>query len=234
MLIKGVKLLTAELERLFRFYTITLGLPVVESNNDSFSVQIGRSQLIFERNDKHGEYPFYHFAFDISSNKIQESMEWLESRGIELNKLPESTFKIYSPTWNATSIFFYDPAGNIVEFIARHNLNNATPGQFQLTDLVRISEIGLVVPDVSTTRELLRSKFSLTEYKNYHDRFAAVGDEEGLFILSVHKRIWLGSDKSAEIFKTEVIIEHNTETEYSFLDLPYKISVKGKLDKIGC
>lgn len=120
----------------------------------------------------------------------------------------------------------YDPAGNILEFIARHSLTNTTPGQFQSTDILRISEIGLVVPDVSSTRELLNSKFSITEYKYNNDQFSAVGDEVGLFILSAHKRVWLGSDKPAEIYKTEVIIESEIESKHYFADLPYTIISK--------
>lgn len=223
MLIKSIKLLTTELEKLKIFYSITLDLPVISEENDYFTVKAGCSLLTFVRNENLGEYPFYHFAFDISNNKLQESIQWLTKRGIYLNKLSDCTYSLFSSTWNATSIYFYDPAGNIVEFIARHNVLNNASGQFQSTDFLRISEIGIVVPDVPSTRELLKSKFSLTEYKEYHDRFSAVGDEEGLFILSAHKRVWLGSDKPAEIFKTEVIIESNMESEYCFSNLPYVI-----------
>lgn len=111
-----------------------------------------------------------------------------------------------------------------MEFIARHGLENHTLESFQSTDLLRISEIGLVVPSVREARELLHSKFSLFEYKDYNDKFTAVGDEFGLFILSEHKRIWLGSNKPAEIYKTEVEIVCDKMQEYSFVNLPYKIS----------
>ena len=32
--------------------------------------------------------------------------------------------------WNAHSIFFLDPGGNVVEYIARHDLKNGAPGAF--------------------------------------------------------------------------------------------------------
>lgn len=231
MLIKNVKLLTAQLEELENFYSNTLGLSVIEQSNNYFTVQIGCSILTFEATENSEEYPFYHFAIDISNNKLQESVKWLEEKGVNLNELSGSSYHVYSETWNATSIYFYDPAGNILELIARHSLKNATKGQFQSSDLIRISEIGLVVPDVPSTRELLNSKFSLTEYKDYYDRFSAMGDEIGLFILSAHKRVWLGSDKPAEIYKTEVTIESDVEKEHYFSGLPYIIRSK-QLDRL--
>ncbi|RIE04922.1 hypothetical protein [Cohnella faecalis] len=150
---------------------------------------------------------------------------WLSSRGISLNLLPQNKYQLISTTWNSTSIYFYDYAGNIVEFIARHNLNYSSTSPFTSNSLLNISEIGLVVSDVPSTRELLRSRFSIDGYKNNNDcSFAAVGDEDGLFILTAHNRIWLGSNKEAKIYKTEVEIEGAvTKGELIFKDYPYKI-----------
>ncbi|MFD2114787.1 hypothetical protein [Paenibacillus yanchengensis] len=54
--------------------------------------------------------------------------------------------------------------------------------------------------------------------------FAAVGDENGLFILSANKRVWLGSNKQADVFMTEVIIESNiNKGEFTLKGYPYKI-----------
>jgi hypothetical protein len=68
--------------------------------------------------------------------------------------------------------------------------------------------------------------FSLTEYKDYYGKFAAVGDEVGLFILAECQRVWLGSDKPAGRFRTEVEIECSVEEEVTFSDLPYRITSK--------
>jgi hypothetical protein len=44
-----------------------------------------------------------------------------------------------------TLYLFLRPAGNIVEFIARHNLVSDSDGDFKSADILNISEIGLAV-----------------------------------------------------------------------------------------
>ncbi|UKS28055.1 hypothetical protein LOZ80_03695 [Paenibacillus sp. HWE-109] len=224
MRIHSIKLLTKQLEQLKRFYTYVLGLPLTESSSDTFTVKVGRSYLIFERTNIIDENPFYHFAFDIPENKIDESIAWLNSVGITLNLLPDNTYKVYSSTWNATSIYFYDSAGNIVEFIARHSLDNAIHSSITGTELINISEIGLVVNNVTKIKDFLSTNHSFSGYKDSKDTFAAVGNEEGLFILSANKRVWLGSEKKADIFKTEIAVEGPQEGIYNIGQYPYKLS----------
>ena len=219
MKILGLKLLTSNLDRQKMFYTQTLELPLIKSDANSFTVKIGTSHLTFELAPI-DEYPFYHFAFDIPSNKIDESIAWLNSRGISLNELPENTYQSFSKVWNSTSIYFFDHAGNILEFIARHNLNFSSNTAFCAESLLNISEIGLTVNDVLSTKELLDTHLSIKGYKNYNPSFAPVGDEQGLFILAAHKRVWFGSNKQGEIYPTEVVIEGE--------------AIKGELTLEGC
>lgn len=224
MKIQSLKLLTNNLEKQRIFYTEIIELPLLNDSTDSFTIIAGTSHLTFDRQTNVDENPFYHFAFDIPGNKVDESIAWLNSKGISLNLLPQDKYQIYSKTWNATSIYFYDHAGNIVEFIARHSSNHSSNVPFAAGSLLNISEIGLAVHDVSSTKELLQSHFSIEGYKNYHNSFAAVGDEQGLFILSAHKRVWLGSSKQANIYKTEVVIESDiNKGELTLKDYPYKI-----------
>jgi hypothetical protein len=44
--------------------------------------------------------------------------------------------------WNAQSVFFFDPAGTIVEYIAGHDLQNATTTGFGDQDLTRVIASG--------------------------------------------------------------------------------------------
>ncbi|GLX68046.1 VOC family protein [Paenibacillus glycanilyticus] len=225
MRIHSIKLLTSQLVQLKEFYTQILGLPLTESTDDTFTVKVGRSSLIFEQTQTADENPFYHFAFDIPENKIDESITWLNSLGISVNLLPNNFYKWYSSTWNATSIYFDDPAGNIVEFIARHSLGNAIEASIKGTELINISEIGLVVDHVSDTKDFLGTNHSMIGYKDSNDSFAAVGDEDGLFILSANQRVWLGSDKKAAIFRTEISVEGTYEGVFDIEQYPYKLSV---------
>ena len=63
--------------------------------------------------------------------------------------------------WNAHSIFFLDPGGNVVEYIARHDLKNGAPGAFSSRDILGTSEIALIVDDVPATVTHLRSALAL-------------------------------------------------------------------------
>lgn len=223
MKIQRIKLLTDNLKTQEVFYTYNLGLKLVGSSQKSFTVQVGDSHLTFEEPEILGENPFYHFAIDIPGNKINESINWLNLKGISLNSLPNNGFEIYSETWNATSIYFYDTVGNVVEFIARHDLENNTSIPFSSNDLINLSEIGLVVSNVPEAIEILNSQFSIACYKNNTDKFAAIGNEDGLFILTEYNRVWLGSNKNAKYFKTEVLIEETRKGVYIFKDFPYNI-----------
>ncbi|OXM14820.1 VOC family protein [Paenibacillus herberti] len=226
MRIQALKLLTSELEQLKRFYTEILELSLVEQSKTAFTVQVGQSQLTFEQAEATGENPFYHFAFNIPGNKMDESIAWLNSACIEIADLPNNSKTSFSQTWNSTSIYFYDSAHNIVEFIARHTLDHTSSAPFSSKDLLNISEIGLVVNDVPGTKDLLTSALSIDGYKNSYDTFGALGDEEGLFILAVCQRVWFGSDKKSDVFKTEIIIEGTQKGQLQIGEYPYQIIVR--------
>lgn len=127
--------------------------------------------------------------------------------------------------WNAQSFYFYDPAGNVVEFIARYNLPNHTSGVFDSHDLLNVSEIGLVVDDVFLTIDAI--KYSLGEkiWKEKSDTFAAMEDDNGLLIIAKLGRIWLLTDKPAEAHPIAVTIEGPTPLHYKIADFPYYIDV---------
>ncbi|MFD2114788.1 hypothetical protein ACFSTH_02415 [Paenibacillus yanchengensis] len=106
MKIQSVKLLTSNLEKQKIFYTQLMELPLLNDHSDTFTIIVGTSHLTFERSSNVNENPFYHFAFDIPGNKVDEAITWLDSKGISLNLLPQDKHQIYLKTWNATSIYF--------------------------------------------------------------------------------------------------------------------------------
>jgi catechol-2,3-dioxygenase len=136
MKLQSVRLLTSDPVKLKAFYTHIMELPLLEESRDSFTLKAGTSQLTFERSADGNEAPYYHFAFDIPGNKMDESIAWLNSKGITLNELPQNQYLNYSKSWNSTSVYFYDHGGNIVEFIARHNLNHLSAAPFSFEILV--------------------------------------------------------------------------------------------------
>jgi hypothetical protein len=71
----------------------------------------------------------YHFAFNIPENQIRSAKEWLMPRTVLLKDEQGNDYFQHSG-WNSEAVYFKDPAGNILEFIARHDLSNAVDGDF--------------------------------------------------------------------------------------------------------
>ncbi len=112
MLLKEIRLQTKHLSALYNFYNDVLELPVKYLGEKNISIIAGQSQLIFEVTDDDLN-PFYHFAFNIPSNKFEESIQWLQSR---VKLLWLNDYKSYVAdfvNWHARSVYFLDPAGNI-------------------------------------------------------------------------------------------------------------------------
>jgi catechol-2,3-dioxygenase len=221
MRIRELRLLTSRLAEQKEFYTRTLGLPLAHERDGLVAIQAGETRLVFTQAEE-GSEPYYHFAFNITENKLAQAKAWIATRHIDLSKDDANNW--YSKSWNSHAIYFYDPAGNIVEFIARHGLATGQEGPFTGHDILYASEIGLVTDDVVATAERLQEKVGVAIYKGgISQEFAALGDEYGLFILSKRGRIWLASDKSSQVYPVEVSIQDGNG--YEFADLPYHIQV---------
>ena len=173
------------------FYRKVLELPVVAESGGSLSVRAGGTELLFVPSAGDAN-PFYHFAFNIPENKLDAAIEWMKNRA-PLIPQPSTGSHIFNyPRWNANSVYFYDPAGNILEFIARHNLRNAAAGRFDSRDILHASEIGMVVPAVPAAVAQLKEKLGIADYIGVGDAFAPIGNEHGLFIIVRADRKWFG------------------------------------------
>lgn len=202
MKITEVQLETHRLAEMKTFYTETLGLPLVHANARSFIVRAGNSKLKFSKTKT--EEPVYHFAFNIPENKIQESKDWLNGRAALIEKDGKDLFHIED--WNADAVYFFDPAGNIVEFIARHTLKNASNAPFSSDSILSISEIGYVVDeDVRLFSQHIKAELSLKLYSGDEKSFSALGDEEGLVIVVPAGRTWYPTNIVAESFKVALM-----------------------------
>jgi len=97
-----------------------------------------------------------------------------------------------SESWNSDSVYFKDSAGNVLEFIARHNLKNAVEDEFNSKHILQVSEIGLPSKDVLGFTNELCKRLNLSVFKQQpNEIFMPVGDDNGLFILPIKDRIWI-------------------------------------------
>ena len=228
MRIDRLDLLTADLAVQREFYANELPLPVLEESDAVLSLQAGRSQLIFGRAPE-GWQGYYHFAFNIPEDQFWDAKEWLSRRVtlIKDNK-GEDEFPS-SKEWNAHSVYFYDPAGNILEFIARHDLDEHLDRPFDSQNILSISEIGIVSEDVPSMVGSLQSQIGISPYGGpSSDTFTAVGDVHGLFIVVKRGRIWFpDTGKPAVPSSLGVEVTTGTGARYKLSGLPYEIDMYG-------
>ncbi|MEO6637136.1 MAG: hypothetical protein ABIN25_02595 [Ginsengibacter sp.] len=214
MLLKEITLQTISIKALFNFYRNILELPVTFIDEKKICVTAGASELIFEEAGN-GKDPFYHFAFNIPANKMNEAVEWLKNK-VELIWLEEyKSFVADFRNWKAKSVYFYDDAGNILELIARVDVGNEQSEPFSSEQFLNVSEIGLVIKGEnfnSLANEIL-DKYKLCYFPKQPPlpHFRAIGDDEGLFIMVPEKRNWYATDKASGIFSIKILFINGGE-----------------------
>lgn len=208
MLILKIDMLTNSINEMKSFYSDSLGLSVMEETPTSFSVKAGESTLSFHECGKDVN-PIYHFAFNIPENKMNEALKWITAKVPLIDYQGNQT--VHFDDWNAHSVFFNDPAGNIVELIARHHLKNATDESFTVANLICVSEIGLPVTNVEEAMQKL-IQAGISPWRDPSSSFASMGDENGLLITVVKGRVWFMSDQESYPYDLTVTTDHCTIT----------------------
>ncbi|MBK5209464.1 MAG: VOC family protein [Flavobacteriaceae bacterium] len=208
MKIEELILFTNNLEQQVDFYATVLEFQIINSTPESCSFKIGQSTLVFQY--KKDTVP-YHFAFNIPSNKEDEALKWLKER-VEILPFDENEIIDFS-SWNAKSIYFYDADKNIVEFIARKNLNINFTEKFSSKSILNISEIGVATMQIPALFKRLNQILGIDVFSGDFERFCAVGDENGLFII-VHKQLKKWFPTGDKIYDSDFIIKGDYNFEF--------------------
>lgn len=206
MQIEELTLKTISIPKTKRFYHKTLELPIVKETNELISFRAGKTILTFEVTE--AEKPFYHIAFNITNNRFSDSFEWMEQKLDILpveNNIPIAVY----PNWNAESFYFLDNNGSILEFIVRFDLPYHSKEPFSVNDIVEISEVGVVVDDVNAVAAQLYEKHNLPYFKKGPRLadFIAMGDEDGLLLLSQNTRPWVPTNRPAQHFPVKIKLD---------------------------
>lgn len=193
MYINSITLYSPKLAEQRRFYGETLGIEIFQSASDFFEIQLQQTKVRFEKTD---HAPPYHFAFNIPSNKAAAALNWLKKR---TDILPfQGQELIDFSNWNAWAMYFYDADRNIVEFISREKIKEYATEPFSPNQLISISEIGVVVNNIEQTYSWMNKHLNIDVFDGDFDRFCAVGDDHGLFILvDKSKKDWFPNDDPA-------------------------------------
>ncbi|OMF04069.1 hypothetical protein MHI48_26735 [Paenibacillus sp. FSL H7-0942] len=221
MIIREVVLLTHQVEAIKEFYGTLLELNLVEDNATCVSFRAGNSVLSFKKAPEQ-EKPCYHVAFTIPTNKLADAKRWAQDRNISLLS-KDGQDEFYFPYWDATAFYFYDPSGNLMEFITHHSLDNAVDETFEAKHLLCISEIGLPVDDVPETMNTLNEHYQLEPFAGDGKQFSPTGDAEGMFIVIDKQMPWFPDGRMPSVFATEVKVETGQPGSLRIQDDMYSI-----------
>ena len=217
MKIKELTLFTQNLKSQIEFYSKGLEFEMINCDDASCSFNTGNSILTFKV--QKGCKP-YHFAFNIPSNKEDEALGWLKER-VQLLSFEEKELMNFE-SWNAKAMYFYDPDMNIVEFIARKNLNINSNNTFSPKSILNISAMALASTNIKETIAILNSMSPIKKYSGDFERFCAIGNEDGLFILAnpLLKK-WFPTDDEIEQSDFKIKGDFNFEFKNGkFIELP--------------
>ncbi|MEO8533803.1 MAG: VOC family protein [Flavobacterium sp.] len=211
MKLEHIQITTNNIETTKAFYKDILGLLILEKSNESVTVQAGNSILKFVENPQFDS--IYHFAFNIPENKLDEAIEWCKNK-VDLITIEDKNVIANFENWNANTVYFYDNNGNLLEFIARHDLNNRQTETFSSKSILNISEIGIVNENPLELGNELITGYGLNFFsKNSNSElFSAIGDDEGLLIIVQPNRNWYPTQTPSESNTTEITLENKGKT----------------------
>lgn len=178
MKIKQIILFTDNIERQKQFYSDILDFELVFSSKDRIDFNVGQSILSFQYK---AQFKPSHVAFNVPSNAIEEALQWLQNR-VEILTYDDNKIADFE-SWNAKAVYFYDADKNIMEFIARNDLNVESDEIFSSKSVLSISEMAIAVNTIEPIYNAIIKIKEIPVYSGDISRFCALGNEEGLFIL---------------------------------------------------
>ncbi len=206
MRIAELTLLAKDLDKQAAYYADVLGLPVQRAMEKTL-IQAGETRLQFQQASASWDGHF-HFAFEVPNNRFEQAKGWLQRRAILLkDQNGRDTFR--HTGWQANSVYFKDPAGNVLEFIARDQASTASSDEFfRPENILRVSELGIAAEDVPALVGDITRETGLSVYGEASPNFTAAGDLGGLLIVVERDRIWYpNSGVAAAYTPFEVFIE---------------------------
>ncbi len=206
-------MLTAQLNALRAFYSGPMGLPIVDDTRQSFTVKAGLSDLTFSAS---GELtaPVYHFAFNIPPGSVMSAHNWLHSQRIDVIPYMKKSIVDF-PNWNAKSVYFTDPAGNIAELIGREQTLSAAETAFTPQSILCISEVGIPLQQWPQSMETIKNTLDLPVYKAATDQFVPLGSPDGLLIAVPTDRLWFPTAIPCTPFPAKISLEDLRSTHLS-------------------
>jgi catechol 2,3-dioxygenase-like lactoylglutathione lyase family enzyme len=191
----------AKLADLTAFYSAVLG---ARTDREDEQLRIGETELVFEGA---AGSPFYHFALLVPGDRFDAALQWAYAH-VELLPDSQSGELVFDfQNWEAQAVYFHDPAGNIVELIAHTGVGEGRgSGTFEPTELLGLSEIGLIGDSAELVRDLQAVGLRLWDGVLSPGRLAFLGERTRTLIVAEPGRGWLPTGRPAEAHRVDVII----------------------------
>lgn len=127
-------------------YRDTFGFPTTR-DGESVVVRMGATTVAFRAEPTLSGT--HHLAWTIPTGTFDAAVAWASERvPLLLGNGGASVFEA-PPTWDARSVYVDGPDGQLLELIERRALPASPRGAgFTADDIVRVSEVGVAVPDV--------------------------------------------------------------------------------------
>ncbi|MEX1189718.1 MAG: hypothetical protein WED33_10710 [Bacteroidia bacterium] len=207
------------------FWTETLGFELISQTALSYTIQVGDSRLTFRPKNTTNS-PTYSFSISIPQNQVENALAWLKNENGEFADGPTQPITIIrdeltgaeiinKPLYNANSVFFRDAAGNVIELIARNDIENSVEGPFNRSQFLKISEAPVVTKQVRDCEEILDSEFGAKAFPRTTSGYRPVGGAEGVLLLIIPGRPWIPTETDlATQYDIEIIVKHPEEKEF--------------------
>jgi catechol-2,3-dioxygenase len=190
MRIDDVQLSVPDPTAALAFYTSVLQLPA-DTEGDRAAVRAGRTRLSFSAAPP-GEHPRYHIAFSVPLARFDAARRLIAAHTPLISADGDEV--IVHASWDAVAFYFRDPAGSILECIARRGEPLDDDSAPVAPAIRSVCEVGLVVDEVPAMAAALRGALGVAPFRDSEgETFTALGDEEGLLILVQREREWYPS-----------------------------------------
>ena len=191
------------------FYRDVMGFQILEETSERCTVKMGYTLLHFEL----GTHVVpVHYAINIPFQMVSQARDWLAERvpilGFEENEI------IDFHRWEALALYFYDEDNNIVELIGRKRIKVPEITQkFTVNNIIGISEMAIVSNDLEAIYNAICEQKEIPIFDGSFDRFCALGNDEGLFILvNNEKKRWFPTNDEA--LQADFIIKGDYNFKY--------------------
>lgn len=214
--IVNVEMRSNNFENNKRFWRDVMGFEVIDTVSDNiFEVKIGFNSITFINNSgaqdtSSSVTPKYQFTIAIPSNQIENCYAWLlDADSTNASKVAEpAKFWIDAETgsviyrrnqYNSQSIYIKDAGNNIVEILARHDLNNTAEGEFNRGMFLGITEVGVVSRDLRKAAEDLKAAYGVEEVVGSSNSYKPLGGPTGLLKLNIEGKIWTPTENEIAV-----------------------------------